>query len=88
MISTLIYFDRDYYKYQGSEKEEQSLSIGGYESAFLADLVASKFFEKSKKNMNRTTYHDIYQDDGLVALKGNKTVQDINKWLAEFQKTV
>ena len=62
--------------------------IGGYESAFLDNLVASYLFERYKALLNPVTYHDIYQDDGLVVLKGNKTVQDINKWLAEFQKTV
>ena len=41
MSSTLISFDGDYYKYRGGEREEQGLSIGGYESTFLADLVVS-----------------------------------------------
>ena len=37
MISTLISFDREYYKYHWGEREEQGLAIGEYESAFLAD---------------------------------------------------
>ena len=41
MSSTLIFFDGEYYEYHGGEKEEQGLAIGGYESAFLANLVAS-----------------------------------------------
>ena len=41
MSSILISFDGEYYKYHGREREEQGLAIGGYESAFLADLVAS-----------------------------------------------
>ena len=41
MSSTLIYFNGDYYEYHGGEREEQGLEIGGYESEFLADLVAS-----------------------------------------------
>ena len=41
MSSTLIYFDGEYYDYHGGEREEQGLAIGGYKSAFLADLVAS-----------------------------------------------
>ena len=40
MSSTLISFDGEYYEYHSGEKEEQGLEIGGYESAFLADLVA------------------------------------------------
>ena len=41
MSSTLISFDCKYYEYHGGEKEEQGLAIGGYESAFLDDLVDS-----------------------------------------------
>ena len=44
MSSTLIYFDSSYYDYHGREKEEQGLAIGGYESEYLADLVASSLF--------------------------------------------
>ena len=46
MSSTLVYFDGDYYEYHGGEKEEQGLAVGGYESAFLADLVVSTFSRK------------------------------------------
>ena len=41
MNSTLMCFDVEYYEYHRGEKEEQGLAIGGYESAFLADMVAS-----------------------------------------------
>ena len=47
MSSTLISFDGEYYEYHGVEREEKGLVIGGYESAFLAELVASYLFEKS-----------------------------------------
>ena len=60
MRSTLISFDGKYYEYQGSEKEEEGLAIGGYESAFLSNLVVSYLFEKSKALLRPTTYHDIY----------------------------
>ena len=54
MSSTLIYFDGEYYDYHGGKKEEQGLAIGGYESSFLANLVASYRFEKAKDLLNRT----------------------------------
>ena len=44
MSSTLIYFNGKYYNYHGGEREEQGLAIGGNESSFLADLVASYLF--------------------------------------------
>ena len=72
MSSTLISFDGEYYEYHGGEREEQWLTIGGYESAFLADLVASYIFEKAKANFRLTIYHGIYKDDRLVVFKGKK----------------
>ena len=72
MSSTLIYFDGEYYKYHGGEREEQGLAIGAYEFAFLADLVASYLFEKSSPIIRTTIYHVIYRDDVLVVFKGKK----------------
>ena len=88
MRSTLICFDGNYYKYHGREREEQGLEIGGYESAFLADLVAYYFFEKAKANFHTTTYHKIYRYDGLVVFTGKKSAIEIKYWLETFQQTV
>ena len=84
MISTLIYFDGEYYENNGRENEEQGLAIGGYESAFLAELVASYLFEKAKNIINQITYHGIYGNDGLLVLNGKKIIHKIKYWLAEF----
>ena len=73
MISTLISFDGQYYEYHGEEREEQGLAIGGYESAFLADLVASYLFGKFNANFHTKTYHVIYGDDSLVVFIENKS---------------
>ena len=54
------------------------LAIGGYESAFLANLVASYLFEEAKYFLNPATYHGIYQDDGLVVFKGKKSAKEKN----------
>ena len=88
MSSTLISFDGDYYEYHGGEIEEQGLAIGRYASAFLADLVASYLFEKSKSNFHPTTYHVIYIDKGLVLFIGKKIAREVKDWLEDFQKTV
>ena len=88
MSSTLTYFNGKYYKYHSSNKKEQGLAIGGYESVFLSDLVTSYIFEKSKTLLNRTTYHGIYQYDGLVVFKRNRSVKEIKDWLEKFQQTV
>ena len=88
MSSTLISSDGYYYKYHGGEREEQGLSISGYESAFLANLVSSYLFEKSKANFHPTTYHGIYIYDILVVFTGKKSAIEVKYWLEDFQKTV
>ena len=60
MRSTLISFDGKYYEYHGGKKEEKGLAIGGYELDFLANLVTSYLYEKSKVLINPTSYHGIY----------------------------
>ena len=55
---------------------------------FLADLVASYLFEKSKANFRPTIYHGIYRDDGLLVFKGKRKASKIRDWLEEFQKKV
>ena len=77
MSSTLISFDGEYYKCNGREREEQGLAIGGYESALLADIVASYLFEKTKPIFYPTIYHGIYQYDGLVVFEGKKKASEI-----------
>ena len=62
--------------------------IGGYESAFLDNLVASYLFERYKALLNPATYHDIYQYDVLVVFKGKKSINKIKYWLEDFQKKV
>ena len=88
MSSTLISFDGEYYEYHGGNKEEQGLAIGGYESSFLADLVASYLFKKASPIFRPTIYYGIYQDDGLVVFKGKKETSEIKDWLEKFQQTV
>ena len=63
------------------EREEKGLAIGGYESAFLADLVASYLFENAKANFRPTIYQVIYRDDGLVVFKGKKKANKIRDWI-------
>ena len=51
MNNTFITFVNKYYEYRGdTEGDERGLTTGGFESAWLADLVASYIFEKIEKN--------------------------------------
>lgn len=63
-------------------------SISGYESAWLADLVAAYILEESKELFDKFTYYGIYRDDGFIILKGIKTKREMNKWLVSFQTKV
>jgi hypothetical protein len=42
------------------------LTIGGYESAWLADLVAAFVLENCEDLFEEAIYDGIYRDDGLV----------------------
>ena len=48
MFSTFVTFQDNYFEYkgQGRDPDNQGLTIGRYESAFCADLVASRILEK------------------------------------------
>ena len=89
MALCLISFDGKYYEYRGDgDKNDKGLAIGGYKSAFLANLVASYLLEKSKRFFNDTKFHGIYRDDGFVVFNGKKNLVDSNLWLTKFQKEI
>eukprot|EP00957_Ditylum_brightwellii_P094185 7170697-Ditylum_brightwellii.AAC.1 len=59
MKSTLIRFQDKYYKYKGAagasaDKEGIGLAVGGFESAWLADLVASYLLEMTEDHFTTT----------------------------------
>ena len=61
------------------EREEQILAIGGCESAFLADLIASYLFEKDKSNFHSTTNMDNWREPPHP-IKGRKS-SSRDEWL-------
>eukprot|EP00957_Ditylum_brightwellii_P122022 9306036-Ditylum_brightwellii.AAC.1 len=59
MKSTLIHFRNKYYKYKGAagasaDEEDIGLAIGGFESAWLANLVASYLLEITEDHFTKT----------------------------------
>eukprot|EP00957_Ditylum_brightwellii_P001744 134325-Ditylum_brightwellii.AAC.1 len=94
MKSTLIQFRGWYFVYKGTSKDEDLsdedvlLTIGAYESAFLADIVASYVFEKIKECFIESLYRGIYRDDELVAFVGERTKCYIQRWLGKYQSLV
>jgi hypothetical protein len=72
MGSTLITFEDKYFEYDGDrDVNDKGLTIGGYESAWLADLVTAFVLESTAQFFNEAVYDGIYIDDGLVVFKGN-----------------
>eukprot|EP00957_Ditylum_brightwellii_P170626 12987639-Ditylum_brightwellii.AAC.1 len=92
--STLIQFRGRHYVYQGAAKGEElldedvALAIGAYESAFLADIVASYVFEETEECFEQCVFRGIYRDDGLMILVGNRNKSEIQEWLQKYQSLV
>ena len=77
MSNQLFGFLNKLYKYrQNNEPDEQPLTVRGYESAWLADLVASFILDNLQEFFIATRYHGIYRDDGLVFLMANGTMKN------------
>ena len=77
-----------FYTYYGQTNngEEQTLTIGGYKSAWLADLVASFILDNCENYFNLCLYHGIYRYDGLVLFKGKWSDKELVSWLNNLQK--
>eukprot|EP00957_Ditylum_brightwellii_P160702 12234819-Ditylum_brightwellii.AAC.1 len=94
MKSMLIQFKGCYFVYQGGAKGKEisnkdiALAIGAYESAFLADIVASYVFEEMEECFKRCIFRGIYRDDGLVVFVGKQNKHEIQVWLRKYQSLV
>eukprot|EP00957_Ditylum_brightwellii_P134637 10264368-Ditylum_brightwellii.AAC.2 len=90
MKSTLIQFKGQYFVYQGAAKgkeisdENIALAIDAYESAFLADIVASNVFEEMEECFKKCIFRGIYRDDGLVVFVGKQDKHKIQEWLQKY----
>ena len=74
MISTLLNFQDKYYGYREVVLEIKGLEIRGYESALLANLVASYLFEVTNNQFKEVLWRGIYRDDVLLVFKGKRSI--------------
>ena len=89
MSNTLVTFVDKYYEYGGDiDGEKRGLTIGGFESAWLADLVAAYILSETSDLFEQTIYHGIYRDDGFMVFDSPRSKREINEWLKMFQKKV
>jgi hypothetical protein len=90
MSNTLLDFDGKYYEYDGGKDVDiKGLTIGGYESAFLADLVMAYLLEvleeEDKEFFSEMAYFKVYRDDGMAIIKEKRTGTQMQEWLQVFQ---
>jgi hypothetical protein len=86
-------FQGQYFEHNGLngdiDPNERALTIGGFESAWLADVVAAYILEVTNHRFRRTTiFAGIYRDDGLLVFKGKRSASEIHKWLQELQTEI
>ena len=55
------------------------VTIGGYESAWLADLCMAYVMDNSRDILDDLIYDGIYRDDGIAVFKGSKMTGKITK---------
>ena len=88
MSSTPVSFKDKNYECDGDKDPEQKgLTIGGYESAWLADLVGAHVLANTQQHFQQTKHHRLHRDDGFAIFKGQWKCNGISKWREEFQES-
>ena len=78
MSTTFIHFKNKYYLYGGGlSVNEKGLTIGGYKSTWLADLVAAFVFEKSEDLFSDLAFMKTHRDDALRISDGTETTYEV-----------
>ena len=90
MSTTLLSFKDKYYMYDGDrEMDERGFTIGGYESAWLADLAMSYLLDNIDQELyNGMQYFGIYRDDGIAFFDGIINQKSLSDWLLKFQREI
>jgi hypothetical protein len=90
MGNTIVTFCDKYYKYGvNPDPDRQGLTIGGFESAFSADLEAMYIFKKLNNLLERhVTFLGTYRGDKLIIFRGNRSDNRLHNWLKIFQREV
>ena len=91
MASTLICVRGEYYEYDGDKSvNDKGLTIGGFPSAWLADICAAFILENAEDLFVdlTTRYKGIYRDDGILIANGNVSKAELVHWYNRFQQRV
>ena len=89
MKNTLVTFQDKYYEY-GVEEDamDRVLTMGGYDSAWLADLVAGYLMERVDDTLGGLRFLGMYRDDGNLVFHGVREPDELKTWLANFQARI
>jgi hypothetical protein len=92
MKSTLFAFQGQYFEYDGDgvrmPTTVASPSAGGYESAWLADLVAIYILDNTRELFKETLLDGFYRDDGFAMFKSTCSYAYLCDWRNQFQEAV
>jgi hypothetical protein len=89
MKSTLFTFQDVYYEYDGdADPNDRGLTIGGYESAWLADLVGAYLLDNTQHLFQETLFHGFYRDDGFAVFNNTYLYSRLAEWRNNFQEAV
>jgi len=78
MQSTLLAFVDKCYEHDGDgDPEEKGLTIGGHESAWLADLVGAYILDNTKSHFRKTKCCGLHRDDGIAAFNNKLSCDDM-----------
>ena len=89
MGNTLVMFREKCYEYGvDDDPMNRSLTIGGYNSAWNADLIASYLLDLSQDHFTETKLFGLYRDDGNIVFDGTWSTEEIQSWLHSFQTKV
>jgi hypothetical protein len=64
------------------------LTIGGYESAWLADLVGAYLLDNTQHLFQETLFHGFYRDDGFAVFNNTYSYSRLAEWRNDFQEAV
>jgi len=89
MQSTLLAFvDKCHECDSDGDPEEKGLTIGGCESAWLADLVGACILDNTKSHFRKTKCYELHRDDGIAAFNNKLSCGDMLEWRTKFQNSV
>jgi len=89
MQPTILAFKDKRCQHDGDrDPEEKGFIVGGHESAWLADLVATHIPDNTKSDFKKTKCCSLHRDEGIAAFNNKLFHDEIPHWRTKFQNSV